>query len=170
MQRPQPGEYAAYYQKYMDQAGDRSFSELIAENTKKTINLFGQIPEEKHNYSYAPGKWSVKDVLMHAIDTERGMSYRALVAARGDSEMPLATMDEDLYARNVDLTSRSMESLLAEFLAVRTATLFLLENVTEEQSKQYCTVSGNKVTVRALGYIIVGHLEHHINVVRERYL
>jgi hypothetical protein len=170
MQRPQTGEYIPYYQKYIDLIPDGPFAERLQENTENAISFFGQLPVEKHNYRYGPDKWTIKEALMHVIDTERAMSFRAMVAARGDSEMPLHIMEENLYARNVDVTNRSMESLLEEFTAVRKATELLLLNIAEEQTKWTCNIAGNKVTPRALGYMMLGHTVHHINIVRDRYL
>lgn len=171
MQQPKPGEYLPYYQKYIDmQPAEVPYAALLTTNTDEVLRLFGRIPEERHKYRYAPGKWTIKDVLMHVIDTERAMSFRALVAARGDSNMQLFTLDEDRYAENVDTTARSMDSLLEEFAAVRKATALLLNNVPEPQTLWACNVAGNRVTVRALAYIITGHVAHHLAVIRERYL
>lgn len=170
MQRPLPEEHNPYFQKYIDMVGDAPFPELVRQNTEQTLQFFRQMPLEKQEYRYAPSKWTPKDVLMHCIDTERGMSYRALLAARGDSETPLYTMDEDSFANNVDTSARSMESILAEFAAVRAATELLLTNVPENQTTWTCTVVGYKTSVRALGYMMLGHVEHHVNVIRERYL
>jgi hypothetical protein len=170
MQRPLATEYNPYFQGYIDlvEAGD--FAVLLNSNTAKAIQLFESIPSDKHNYRYAAGKWSVKEVLMHLIDTERVMSYRSLVAARGDSETPLHPMDENMYARNVDVSARSMESLLREFLAVRTATELLLTNLTDAQSQLPGNAMGRIFTPRALGYIMIGHVKHHIGVIQDRYL
>lgn len=170
MQRPQPSEYKPYFQKYIDLVGEGSFAETLSRNTATAMDFFRQLPEDKHNYRYAPGKWTIKDVIMHLIDTERVMSYRALVAARGDSETPLYMMDEDKYAANVDVSNRSMESLLREFEAVRVASESLFTNLSDEQSQRSGNAISYTVTPRALGYIIVGHAEHHMNIIRERYL
>ncbi|MES2701671.1 MAG: DinB family protein [Bacteroidota bacterium] len=170
MQKPLPHEYNPYFQNYINLVGEGTFAELLDANTQAAIDLLSNIPEEKHNYQYAPGKWTVKEVLMHLIDTERVMSYRALVAARGDSHTPLHPMDENAYAASVDVTGRSMESLLTEFNAVRTATSLLLNNLTDAQSM----LTGNAIThiftLRSLGYIMIGHVQHHLNVLEERYL
>lgn len=108
---------------------------------------------------------------MHIMDTERGMSYRAFVGARGDKHTRLYTMEEDLYAANADVSGRTMYDLLEEFSAIRTATEKLFANMTDAQSIDAATMEdGTHVTPRALGYIIVGHLLHHINVIKERYL
>lgn len=107
---------------------------------------------------------------MHIIDTERVFSYRALAAARGDSETPVYRMDEELYARNVDVTNRTMSDLISEFKTVRRATEYLFENLTHSQSQRWCNVVTHPMTARAIGYFLIGHVQHHIGVVRDRYL
>jgi len=107
---------------------------------------------------------------MHIIDTERVFSYRALAAARGDSETPVYSMDEELYARNVDVTHRAMSDLISEFKAVRSATEYLFENLTDSHSQRWCNVVTHPITARAIGYFLIGHAQHHIEVVTDRYL
>jgi uncharacterized damage-inducible protein DinB len=170
MQRPLSTEFKPYFQRYVDLVAEGSFADVLGRNTARAIDFFSQLHPEKHNFQYAPGKWTVKDVLMHIIDTERVMSYRALVAARGDSTTPLHTMDVDSYASNVDVSARSMESLLKEFASVRAASEYLFTNLTEEQSIRKGNAIDYTVTPRALAYIIVGHVEHHMKVISERYL
>jgi len=170
MLRPQPGEYIPYYQKYIDMIPEGPFEQRLRENTEETINLFSSIPEEKHLYRYAPGKWTIKDVLMHIIDTERGISFRALVAARGDTAMPLFTMEENMYADNSGANDRRMESIVEEFAAIRKANELLLLNLREEKTTLCCNLAGNMVSVRSLAYMMMGHAKHHVDLVKERYL
>ncbi len=169
MLRPQPSEYQPYFQKYVDLVNG-PFFDALQQNTERTLEFFSSIPGDRHNYRYAPGKWTIKDVLMHCLDTERGMSFRALVAARGDAGMHLFSMDEDMYAANVDLTDRSMDSILAEFAAIREASRLLFAETAAERLAGMSLCNGVPTTARAWGYIMVGHIEHHINVVRDRYL
>lgn len=170
MQKPLVGECIAYYDNYLKLVGEGDFSELFAQTTKEAVAFFEAIPAEKHNYRYAENKWTIKDVLMHIIDTERVLSYRALAIARGDTQTKLPYMDEDGYAANVDVTDRSMESILAEFQALRTASQYFFEHLTEEQSKTIGNSNGYPTTPRALGYVLIGHILHHCNVIQERYL
>jgi uncharacterized damage-inducible protein DinB len=170
MQRPLPSEYKHYFQKYIDLIPEGDFISVVSKTTDEAVAFFSQLPEEKHNYRYAPGKWSIKDVLMHIADTDRVMAYRALVAARGDGAAVMGLMDEDLYAANVDTTHRHMDSIAGEFLAVRSSAWFLFASLTEEQALRTCNVAGHMTTARAWGYIMIGHLLHHMNVVQERYL
>ncbi|HEY0430972.1 MAG TPA: DinB family protein, partial [Pyrinomonadaceae bacterium] len=134
-----------------------------------TVKFFENIPAEKVDYRYAEGKWTVKEVLMHLIDTERVFAYRALTAARGDGA-PHYRMDEELYAGNVDVTHRALASLLAEFKAVRNATTQFFENLTEAQSKWTCNIVPHPMSARAIGYFLIAHVRHHRNVIEERYL
>lgn len=170
MQKPLADEYATGYQKYFDLVPAGDYLSLLRQNSTETINVFENMPVEKLDYKYAEGKWTVKELLMHIIDTERVFSYRGLVAARGDATTPLTRMDEELYARNVDVSSRSLPSLLAEFKAVRAATEQLFENVTEAQSKLHCNIVTHPMTARAIGYFLIGHAKHHLNILEERYL
>lgn len=170
MQRPLPGEYLPYFQQYIDLVAEGHFPEVMQQNTQDTLRFFREMPEEKHNYSYAPGKWTIKDVLMHLADMERGLAFRAFIAARGHSTMPLFAMDENLYAANTDLTHRPLASIIDEFAAIRQATTLLLLYTPHEKTLWTCNVAANTVTVRALTYIIIGHAQHHMRIVRERYL
>jgi uncharacterized damage-inducible protein DinB len=133
------------------------------------VRYFEGIPEEKLDYRYAEGKWTIKEVFMHIIDTERVFSYRGLVAARGDAS-PHYRMDEDVYARNVDVSQRSLQSLLSEFKAVRASTEHLYANITDAQSKLKCNLVTHPMTARAIGYFVIGHVKHHLNIIQQRYL
>lgn len=170
MQRPTPNEYNPYFQRYIDLVDDGNFMEMLRQNTDNTISYFAEIPADKHEYRYEEGKWTPKEVLMHIIDTERVFNYRALVAARGDSETPLHKMEPDLYAKNAVVTHRTMQSLIMEFNAVRAATEVLYEHMTNEQSERIGNNIAFPITPRALGHIIIGHIHHHVNILNERYL
>ncbi len=170
MKRPIQGEYKPQYQRYIDLVPEGDFLQELQKNKVETIDLFTGIPAVKHNYRYAENKWTVKEVLMHMIDTERAFSFRVLVCARGDRQMPLYPLDENLYAANADVSNRSMENLLKEFETVRESIIFLFENLTEEQSKFLGNNITHTISTRALGYFMIGHIRHHNNVIKERYL
>lgn len=170
IKKPEIHEYKPTFQKYIDLVGDGNFPEELEKNKWETIQLFKTIPEEKQNYRYAEKKWTVKEVLMHIIDTERGFSFRTLVGARGDGQMPLHVLDENLYAAHADVTNRSMESLLDEFETVRKSITYLFENLTESQSLFKANYVTYPTTTRAWAYITIGHVKHHNNIIRERYL
>ena len=145
------------------------FMDLLQQNTEDALSYFESIPEDRHTYRYAEDKWTVLQVLMHIIDVERIMSYRALVAARGDNKTPLLPMDDHGYMANSNAESRTMASLLSEFKAVRAATQSLFATITDEQSIFHADNGGYGITARALGYIIMGHLLHHMSVVEQKY-
>ena len=170
MQRPETNEYSPNYQKYLDLIPTGEFLELLKTNEQRTSEFLESIPESKHAYRYAEGKWSIKELVMHMIDTERVFACRALAAARGESETPFYRMDEELYARHVDVSERNMLDLVSEFRAVRKTTEFLLQHMNEEESRRWCKVVTHPMTARAIGYFLIGHVEHHVGVVKERYL
>ena len=169
MQKPLPTEYSPAYQKYFDLVPDGDYMELLRLNGDATAQFFESISSDKHDYRYAEGKWTVKEVLMHIIDTERVFAYRALAATRGD-ETPVYRMDEELYARNVDVSRRTMADLVSELKIVRRGSEYLFENVGNEQSKRSCNVVTHQMSVRAIGYFLIGHVQHHLGIVRQRYL
>jgi uncharacterized damage-inducible protein DinB len=169
MQRPESNEYKPYFQSYIDLVEGGDFSELLLQNKLYTIAFFEGIPEEKHNYKYAEDKWTIKECLMHIIDTERVFSYRALACARGD-KASLPNMDENLYARNVNVLNRTFKSLVEEFKAVRESSILLFKYMPDEKSKLIGHIGENAISARALGYLIIGHARHHLNVIKERYL
>src|SRR5262245_42460249 len=169
MQKPLTGEYAPGYQHYFDLVAEGDFCNLLKQNAIETVALFEAIPDERLDYRYAEGKWTIKQVFMHIIDTERVFSYRGLVAARGDGS-PHYRMVEELYAGNVDVSRRTMQSLISEFKAVRASSEYLYEHLTDEQSQLLCNIVTHPMSVRAIGYFLVGHIQHHLNIIKERYL
>ena len=170
MQRPLGNEYRSNYQKYFDILPEGEFLDLLKINKENTISFFKNIPFEKHDHQYAPGKWTVKEVLLHIIDTEQVFSNRALMAARGDNNTIVGRMDENLYAKNGMTADRSMESLKEEFITVRKSTEILFVHISEEQSKWWCNIDPHPMTARAIAYFMIGHVAHHLGVVKERYL
>lgn len=172
MRPPEINEYNPYALKYIQLtiSEGADFMEVLHKNTEAIINAFKSLSPELHNYQYAQGKWTLKEVLMHLIDTERVFGFRAFVCIRGDNEMPLHSMDENKYAANAIVVHRSMDSLIEEFKAVRKNTTFLFSDITEEQSSFLGNGIPFKISARALGYMIVGHAIHHLQVIRERYL
>jgi hypothetical protein len=170
MNFPEKTEYNPVYQKYLDLVEKGNFYHQFDHITNETVELLKSINPKKLNYKYAENKWTIKEVLMHIIDTERGFSYRAIVCLRKDDKTPLYGMDEDFYAKNVTVTDRSLESMLEEFEVVRKGFRILFENATEEQSSFLGNGVGHKISARALGYISIAHTKHHLNIIKERYL
>lgn len=172
MKVPDQHEYNPYFERYIHLAlaKKRMFPELLDQNTIDTVRFFQSIPIHKQDYRYAANKWTVKEILLHLTDTERVFAYRALVCVRGDAITPLHSMNENLYAANASVSLRTMESLLEEFIVVRQNTAFILKNTTEEQSRFLSENEGFKISARALCYIMVGHISHHIEVLHQKYL
>ena len=170
MKRPKKSEYAHFHQTYIGCLPPRGTAQSLLKKTFKEITQrLSGLSEEQGNYAYAPGKWTIKQVVMHLIDTERVFSYRILSFMRAD-RVALPGFNQDFWMDEVHVTDRTLKDLLKEWKAVRDNTLFLLKQCTEAQSAFAGTASGWKVTPRALFYIIAGHQIHHINVLREQYL
>lgn len=170
MNRPEKIEYNPYYQHYIDLVDEGELIVLLRNNSELLPAYFNRIPIEMHNFNYAPNKWTIKEVLMHITDTERVFAYRTLVCARGDNFTPLHSMDDGLYASNIDVRDKSMQALIDEFIIVRQNSDILLSNLSEAESKFLGNGITHNFTARALGYIMIGHVLHHINIINERYL
>lgn len=170
MNRPLENEYNPNYQKYFDLVSKGNYFEILKQNKLTIIDFFENIPLERHNFKYAPDKWSIKSLLMHIIDTERVFSNRGLMAARGDANTLVQRMDEELYAGNVNVDKRTMQNLLEEFSIVRDSTEILFKNFSEAQCKLWCNINPYPMTARAIGYFIIGHSNYHLNIINERYL
>jgi hypothetical protein len=167
--RPGAGEYAPFYAGYVAGVPDGDLLALLEQQGRETVALLGAISEEKSMYRYAPGKWTIREVLGHVVDGERVFSYRALTFARGDAG-PLPSFDENAWAATSGAGRRTMTDLLEEYRAVRAATVALFRSFGAEGLARSGVASKNPVTVRALAYIIAGHERHHLGILRERYL
>ena len=167
--RPAAGEYAPFYAGYVAGVPDGDLIALLQQQGEETVALLGGISDEKSQHRYAPGKWTIREVLGHIVDGERVFSYRALTFARGDGG-PLPSFDENAWAATSNAGRRSMRELLAEYRAVRAATVALFRSFGEDEFMRSGVASKNPVTVRALAYIVAGHERHHLKILRERYL
>jgi hypothetical protein len=167
--KPQTNEYAPYYTQYIDKVEDKDLVTALKNSEKQLVELIHGIPEEKADYRYGPGKWSIKEVLVHLNDAERVFAYRALRFARND-RTELAGFDENTWVPESNAAVRSLRDILKEHTHVRQSTLSLFENITEEMALRKGPANGKEISVRALGFIICGHALHHANVIRERYL
>jgi uncharacterized damage-inducible protein DinB len=167
--RPDSDEYAPYYGTYINEVtGADALPALIAQRTSTATFLAG-IPETKAGYRYAPGKWSLREVIGHLSDSERIFAYRLLRFARGD-ETPLASFDENAYVPAGEFERRSLADVAREFAAVRDATLALMSGLDEAMLARRGVASGKIMSARAMAWVIAGHETHHLRVVRERYL
>lgn len=169
MPRPDKTEFAPYYGRYVDKVPDGPIVDVLASGMNETLTLLRSIPEARADHRYAPGKWSIKEVVGHVIDGERVFAYRALRFARRD-ETPLASFEQDDYVPAGNFGARTLADLADEFEAVRGATIHLFRHFDETQLSRRGTAADNPVSVRALGYITAGHEVHHREILRERYL
>jgi hypothetical protein len=166
--RPAATEYASYYGTYISLVTTDDILGALESQRLQTFQLIAPRSERDGNFRYAPGKWSVKEVVGHLSDAERIFSYRALRIARGDAT-PLAGFEQEDYIRGGNFADRTLADLSQEFSAVRAATLALFASLSDEFWARRGTASNNEVTVRALAYIIAGHELHHRRILVERY-
>jgi uncharacterized damage-inducible protein DinB len=166
--RPQPGEYAPYYDRYISLVQGDDIINTLDQQRRDTMLLLSCRDEEDGNFRYAPEKWSAKEVLGHVCDTERVFAYRALRISRADAT-PLEGFEQDDYVRNGPFTNRPLSDLVEDFIAVRRATLSLLRDLDEAAWTRRGIANKNEVTVRALAYTIAGHELHHRRILEEKY-
>lgn len=163
------GEYAEYYGTYIAKVAETDLIEELEISVHRLIKFVQNIPMDKYDYRYVPGKWTIKDILQHLIDAERIFVYRALRFARKD-QTPLPGFEEDGYADVADGSKRSIQDLLTELAIVRQATLSLYKSFSEEMLLRKGIASNSPMSVRAMGFVIIGHQNHHQSVFEERYL
>jgi uncharacterized damage-inducible protein DinB len=166
--RPEAGEYASYYEKYVSKVEGTDLLATLDEQRRKTLLLLSCRSEGEGEIRYAPGKWNVKEVLGHICDAERVFAYRALRISRNDAT-PLASFDENEFVKNGPFARVTLSELIEDYIAVRRATLTLLRNLDEAAWLRRGTASDNPVTVRGLAYIIAGHELHHRRILEEKY-
>jgi hypothetical protein len=169
MSRPEKTEYAEYYETYVSLVEETDIVSALENQLAEIENLFAGIAEEKGAYAYAEGKWSIKELAGHVIDGERIFSYRALRISRAD-RTPIEGFEQDGYIENANFNAATLSDLLEEFALVRRANIMLFKNLTDEAWARTGTASGWQFTVRALAFIMVGHVRHHINILKKRYL
>jgi uncharacterized damage-inducible protein DinB len=167
--RPQSDEYAISLKKYIDVVPDGELVAILESQLKEWQRLLAPLSDEAGNFRYAPGKWTIKEVLGHVTDAERIFSYRLLRIARGD-KTPLPGFEQDDYIKTANSSSRRVKDLREEFEAVRRASLALVSSLDDEALKRTGTASGNPVSARAMAFVIAGHDRHHGQILREKYL
>lgn len=167
--RPDPGEYNAYYDRYVALIPAGDIIALLSVQIDDTTALLRDLSEEQALHAYAPGKWSIKEVLGHIMDAERVFMQRALRFARGD-ETPLPSFDENAYAVAGAFNARPLASLISELTAVRRASIAFLAGLSPDAWERTGTASGFRVSVRALAWITAGHELHHRQILAQRYL
>lgn len=169
MNRPETTEFAPYYNTYISLVADDEIIPVLDQQPGQLEQIISGLPEEKGVFAYAEGKWTIKEMLSHLIDGERMFAYRVLRISRGD-KTPIEGFEQDGYIENSNANNRSFAELLEEFGLLRKANLLLLKNLSDDASRRIGTASENAVSVRALVYIMAGHIKHHINILNQRYL
>jgi hypothetical protein len=164
-----PEEFNSYYAPYVNLVESKDIIVSLEKSFEETLSFYSSIPEDKWLYSYAEGKWTINEVVQHLLDTERVFAYRALCFSRKDI-IELPGFDQDEYLINSNANSRSKESIIEEYESVRNATITLFKSFSEEMLIQIGVASNSPLSVRASGYIIIGHEKHHCNVIKDNYL
>ena len=162
-------EYADFYKSYIQVLEDVELIEELEICLHELIKFVQNIPMDKFDYRYEVGKWTIKEIIQHLIDSERVFSYRALRISRND-KTPLPGFNENDYVDNSNGNDRNLQGLLTELAVVRQATLSLFNSFSQEQLTKIGIASNNEVSVRAIGFIIIGHQKHHQKIFAERYL
>lgn len=168
LRKPRSDEYAPYYAKYINKIKSLDFIKQLINQQSQTIKFLNQLSEQQWNHSYAPGKWSVKESMIHLIDTERIFAYRALRVARNDNT-PLQGFDQNDYIPYYNAKNRKPVSIIEEYKSVRNATLQLFKNLSNEDLDRIGEASGSSVSVLSLGFMIAGHEAHHRELFDEKY-
>ena len=167
--RPGIGEYAPSFADYVDRIGDdEDIVPVLVAQLDQVLARLGRILEARGDYRYAPDKWSVKEMVAHLCDTERVFAYRALRVGRGDGT-PLSSFDDQAYVAEARAGDRTLADLAAEWGDVRRATIALFGNLPAEAWQRRGTASDQPISVRALAYVIAGHVRHHLQILEERY-
>lgn len=161
--------FSEYFNYYINLVEDQEVIDVLEKNNSDIKGLFDLLVESQGDYRYAEEKWSIKELLVHLIDTERIFCYRALSFSRND-QTDLPGFDHDDFVKHSHANERSLSDIANEFKAVRKATIYLFKSFNEHMLKAKGTANGNQLTVTAIGYIIVGHAKHHMNVLQEKYL
>jgi hypothetical protein len=170
MPRPSETTYSPFQKKYIDQTiGYDDVKTCIEQSIEGLSSFWKSIPIEKYDFAYAEGKWTLRQMLQHLIDTERILSFRALSVARGETQS-LPGFEEDDYAKNSHAELRDWNNLIDELLLVRRASILLVQSFTDKDLARVGIANGNPTGANALAFIIVGHALHHQQIVKERYL
>jgi hypothetical protein len=158
-----------YYQRYVEQADDDDLQKAFKKNTKLFKKVLKSIPRKKHDFAYAPDKWTIRELLQHVLDAERVFVLRAIWFARKDPS-PLPGFDENIWAAASNARERKWDDLIKEFFLLREANALFFQSLNDDQLKQTGIASNNTFNVAGLGFITVGHVAHHVNVLKEKYL
>ena len=167
--RPKSDEHIEYYSRYIDRVPEGDIVDTLSRQIPETLAFLRAIPESKADHAYAPGKWTIRQVIGHLSDAERVFQYRAFRFSRADAT-PVPGFDENSYVDNARFPQQTMTDLINEFEHLRRATIYLFNAMDEEAMSRRGTANDAEISVRAISYIIAGHETHHMDVLRERYL
>ncbi|MDX5347505.1 MAG: DinB family protein [Hymenobacteraceae bacterium] len=167
--KPAPGEYPQWYEHYFSQLADKDALQLLEEQLSELEEMLQAVSDEQAALAYAPGKWTLKELLVHMLDTERIMAYRALAISRGEAAA-LPGFDENSYAEQSQANERIFSEILEEYRLQRLSNLALFRSFSEEMLNRKGHANGQDVTVKAIIYVVAAHERHHLNIFKERYL
>ncbi len=163
------GVYPPSFHNYISLVENEDLSSILEKQMNEAAQFFNSVQEDKWFYKYAENKWTIKEVLQHITDTERVFSFRALAFARKDPNT-FPSFNENEYAKNSDAYNRNPKDLIEEFLAVRKSSQLLFKSFSPSQLKTVGKAGNNQMSVNAIGYMIAGHFQWHVNILKERYL
>lgn len=167
--KPSAGEFHEFYAGYVNQVADKDVFNLLQDQKIEFIDFINTIPEDKFDFAYAPRKWTIKQLVRHIIDAERMFGLRAMSIARGEQAM-LPGFDEQSYVDQADDSNNSMQELLQELEYLRSSNLQMISNFPSEAMERMGNANGSEISVRAIIFIIAGHLAHHKQIITERYI
>lgn len=166
---PAAGEFDSYYERYVSLVGSGDVISTLHNQIAATLAVLAEIDETRAGFRYADGKWSVKELLGHVIDTERIFAYRALRIGRGDAT-PIEGYEQDDYIKNAEFDNCRLIDLAEEFALVRQSNVLMYKSLSESAWHRRGVANNCEITVRALAYITAGHELYHVNILKERYL
>ncbi len=167
--KPVEGEYLPYQLNYIKRVPEGDMIRILRDDITETANFLKDLPAEKQNYRYAEGKWTIKEILQHLIDTERIMCYRALTFARNDkTELP--GFEQDDYVRDGNANELDFREMVDEYVAVRNATIYMFKSFNDELLTRSGIANKGSVKVKSFAYVIAGHELHHMAIIREKYM
>ena len=169
LHKPAPSEYPAYFETYLKRLPETDIVALLQTQCEELLSLFANLPEAETEKGYAEGKWSLKELLQHMLDSERIMAYRALCFARNEQNM-LPGFEEDEYAAVSDANRRKLSDLIAEYRLQRQSTIMLFKNFSPEMVERFGKANNATYNVRSLAWVIAAHENHHLHIIQTRYL
>jgi hypothetical protein len=169
MLKPERSEYDPYYEKYISLITEDGLLDVLESQSSELAELIGPVPEEKGTFAYGDGKWTIKEVISHLIDGERMFAYRIFRISRGD-KTPIEGFEQDGYIENAHANGRKFEDLLTEFRLLREANMHFFRNLRDEAWLRTGIANNVEISVRALAFIMAGHIRHHLIILKSRYL